>query len=109
MRVLVTTACSACDEHARMARKVPGNWKPWPSDEGTRTSRYVAAERTRRRRHRHAVPATCRAAPSVSGHLRRRVQVMAKPVLAPATEEMSEGRTRRRPDEVALVRRTAWK
>ena len=92
-----------------MARKVPGNWKPWPSDEGTRTSRYVAAERSRRRRHRHAVPATCRAAPSVSGHLRRRVQVMAKPVLAPTTKEMSHVTTRPTPHQVAQERTTAWK
>jgi hypothetical protein len=34
---------------------------------------------------------------------------MAKPVEAPVMEAMAEGRARRRPEEVALERRTAWK
>ncbi len=50
-----------------------------------------------------------REVPRVSGHLRRRVEVMRKPVAAPAMEEMAEETTRRRPEVVAVVRRTAWK
>lgn len=34
---------------------------------------------------------------------------MAKPVEAPMMEDVMEGRARRRPEEVALERRTAWK
>jgi hypothetical protein len=34
---------------------------------------------------------------------------MEKPVMAPKKEPTMEGRTRRRPEEVALDRRTAWK
>jgi hypothetical protein len=34
---------------------------------------------------------------------------MKKPVKPPMMEAMTEGTTRRRPEEVALERRTAWK
>lgn len=50
-----------------------------------------------------------RTAPPRGAHLRRRDQVMAKPVSAPATEATALGTTRRRPESVAEERRTAWK
>lgn len=54
-------------------------------------------------------PARYHTVPDTTGHLRRRVKVMAKPVEAPIMEDVIEGRARRRPEEVALERRTAWK
>lgn len=47
--------------------------------------------------------------PLMTGHLRRPVQVTAKPTRVPVKEDATVGMMRRRPDEVALVRRTAWK
>lgn len=52
---------------------------------------------------------TYQTVPARTGHLRRRVQVMEKPVKAPMMDATTEGMTRRRPEEVALERRTAWK
>lgn len=47
--------------------------------------------------------------PLITGHLRRPVQVTAKPTRVPVKEDAIVGIMRRRPDEVALVRSTAWK
>lgn len=55
------------------------------------------------------VPTRTKILPVWTGHLRRRVHVTAKPVKVPTMEEAMVGMTRRRPEEVALVRRTAWK
>lgn len=55
------------------------------------------------------VPMRMQIVPLMTGHLRRPVQVTAKPTRVPVKEDATVGMMRRRPDEVALVRRTAWK
>jgi len=50
-----------------------------------------------------------REAPRTTGHLRRRDQVIRKPVLTPEMEAAMVGMRRCRPEEVADSRRTAWK
>jgi hypothetical protein len=63
----------------------------------------------RRRKQRVMLPRRYQTVPARTGHLRRRVYVMERPVRAPMMEATTEGMTRRRPEEVALERRTAWK
>src|SRR4051812_8165055 len=58
---------------------------------------------------RHSVPNTVRHEPRMSGQRRRRVYVIKNPVAVPEAEDTAEQVTRRRPDVVALVRRTPWK
>lgn len=55
------------------------------------------------------MPRRVQIVPVRTGHLRRRVRSTAKPTEVPVMEEAMVGRTRRRPEEVADVRRTAWK
>ncbi|KAJ2907372.1 hypothetical protein MKZ38_003229 [Zalerion maritima] len=39
INVDVTTACSFCSEEARIAMNVPGNWKPWPMEDGNKNNK----------------------------------------------------------------------
>lgn len=55
------------------------------------------------------VPIKMRVVPVTRGHLRRRVEVIRKPVAVPVVEETAEQIIRRRPEVVADVRRTPWK
>lgn len=109
IRVLVTTACSDCSETARTAMRVPGNMKPFPMLEGIRKSGYNQSDMPFLMKTRPLVPASRRMTPTISGGLRRPVHVMMKLVAVPAAEEHNMGTTRRRPELVALSKRTAWK
>jgi len=55
------------------------------------------------------VPRKMRVVPRTRGHLRRRVEVIRKPVAVPVVEATAEQMIRRRPEVVAEVRRTPWK
>ena len=55
------------------------------------------------------VPRKMRVVPVTRGHLRRRVEVIRKPVAVPVAELTAEQIIRRRPEVVADVRRTPWK
>ena len=70
---------------------------------------YIRAGQPRCIEDRHKVPKKRRTVPRTSGHLRRRVYVIRKPVAVPAMEATAEEMTRRRPEVVAVVRRTPWK
>lgn len=58
---------------------------------------------------RQKLPRRMRVVPVTRGHFRRRVAVMRKPVAVPVVEETAEQMMRRRPEVVAVVRRTPWK
>ena len=58
---------------------------------------------------RQSMPTTESEAPSTRGHFRRRVEEIRKPVAAPVAEAMPEEKMSRKPDVVAVVRRTPWK
>lgn len=73
------------------------------------TAMKTGSGRSERRRERQRQPRKKTMEPAVRGHLRLRVRVMRWPVRAPVAEEAIVGRMRRRPEEVALERRTAWK
>lgn len=63
---------------------------------------------SRRIKQRAMVPESRNETPRTTSHFRRRVQVMRKPVAAPVREAAMMGTMRRRPEEVADSRRTAW-
>ena len=88
---------------------VPGKMNPLPMDDGTRKSKYSQSGRPLVMKRRQAVPIRRRIVPAINGGLRSRVYVMMKPVAVPTAEEHNVGTTRRRPELVALSRRTAWK
>jgi hypothetical protein len=73
IRVLVTTACSDWSETARTAMKLPGNMKPLPIAEGTRTSKNSQSGRPLVMKRRQAVPNNRNTVPATKGALRRRV------------------------------------
>jgi hypothetical protein len=109
INVLVTTACSACSLSARMATKVPGNWKPWPMLAGTKNATYNHGGIFLVMLARQHGPTKMRKAPSTTGHFRRRDQVTRTPVVTPHIVEAMVGTRRWSPEEVADSRRTAWK
>lgn len=87
----------------------PGKRKPWPALEGTRKRRYTQLGMPICMHERQVVPMRMRRAPEMSGHFRRLVQEIRKPVETPATVADMDGTISRRPLSVALSRRTAWK
>ena len=106
----MTTACSRRGEAASTAMKVPGNWNPWPAAAGASAAKYAqGCGHSRRSDASAADPAAKSTVPARSGHLRRRVAVMAKPVAVPVADATAVGTTSHRPEVVALVRRTPWK
>lgn len=107
--MLVTTACSDCWETARIAINVEGNMKPLPTLDGTRKNTYDQSGSPLVIQLSEVVPINRNMVPAITGGLRRRVQVMRKPVAVPTAEEHNVGIMSRRPELVALSRRTAWK
>jgi len=89
--------------------KVPGNIKPSPIEVGRRNGRYAQSGRLRPIDDNPTVPMSKRIVPETSGHFRRLVYVMRKPVAVPTVDEAKDGSIRRSPELVADSRSTAWK